>query len=134
MKRLFLLLVLLFPPLLAVAAEELTPAQRLPTGIYGGDAATLAVDARSARLELSCAIGLLPQRPVLDERGTFRAEGVFRTRLLTNPPAPGRSATFHGRVVGSQLWIEVEVHGSGGGRSSYGPLTRGYPGRFFRCL
>jgi hypothetical protein len=114
---------------------DLTPAHWLPTGVYGGAQAALTVDAHSAHLDLPCAIGSIPHRPVLDSHGYFRVAGTYGSRMLTRPPRPQFPAIFTGHLVGTQLWIQVEVQSRENiQRYSYGPLTFGQQGRFFRCL
>lgn len=136
MKLFTLLSVLILTPLAASADSiDLIPARWLPAGVYGGNQASLTVDARSAQLELPCAFGKIPHRPVIDEQGRFTIEGTYSSRLLVNPPQPGLPATFSGRIVGAAVWVQVVVRGRTGiQQSSYGPLEFGQQGRFFRCL
>jgi hypothetical protein len=138
MKILSLLALLLLSPLAAQAAGdgELMPARWVPEGTYGGASANFTVSHRSATLDLSCAVGTIPYRPVMDEHGVFTVEGTLKSRMLTNPPQPGMPATFTGRFAGQRLWLKVTVHGQGRSiqRLSVGPLELGQAGVFVRCL
>jgi len=130
-----LLLAIAFFPLIALAdPTDLTPARWLPEGTYGATGASLTVNAHSAQLDLPCAIGRIPNRPSIDDRGLFSVEGFYTSRLQMRPRAE-YPATFSGRLSGQSVWIHVAVHARGFIQNyNYGPLDFGRQGNFMRCL
>jgi hypothetical protein len=114
---------------------DLTPARWIPAGTYGGGGANFVVENHAANLDLPCAVGSIPHRPSLDNTGRFVIDGTYTSRMVSNPPPHALPATFFGRLLGNQLWLQVVVHERGPDRSfQYGPLTLGQNARFFRCL
>ncbi|MGZ3738325.1 MAG: hypothetical protein ACXVB9_03060, partial [Bdellovibrionota bacterium] len=111
MKTLLLALALI--PLFAHAdPTDLTPARWLPEGTYGSTGAALTVSAHSAQLDLPCAIGRIPNRPSLDDRGEFTVQGFYSSRLQIRPREEF-PATFTGRLSGQSIWLRVIVHARG---------------------
>jgi hypothetical protein len=113
------------------------PAKAVPNGVWGGEHIRMEVNDSGADIEFDCARGSISQRLELDDKGRFKAQGIY----LAETPAPvavdggvstsGIKATYTGTLSGSSLRLEVLIEGQDMPRTF--DLVQGDQGHLAKC-
>ncbi len=125
------------PPQQDAGREDDKPmdANRLATGMWGGEQVTLKVSDAGAQIEFACAHGTI-EGPLGLTGGGFEAKGTFVTeRGFVRPDGDKRSGTparYAGRVDGETLTLKVSYEGSSEEIGTY-ILKHGQQVRLFKC-
>lgn len=126
--------VLVFSVVVTAACGTPSEPSATLTGIWGGDHITLTVTETSARLELDCAHGDIPSRL---PPSPFTVVGTF-VRERGGPIREGEipdshPALYSAATSGDIMTLTIRLTDIG---DLLGPfaLTRGAPGRVFKCL
>lgn len=107
---------------------------QVPSGLWGGDHVTMAVDAAAAQLEFDCAHGSIPGSiPVRD--GRFDVAGVFVLEhggpVVDGEPPQQYPAHYRGSTDGKHMTLTVEAD-TRGNMGSFA-LDLGRSGRVVKC-
>ena len=85
----------------------------VPPGLWGGDRASLLIDAAGARIEFDCGAASLEGPLKSDAQGRFASRGEYED--VAGGPQPGdappstRAARFEGRITGDILDLSMHV-------------------------
>ena len=88
-------------------------ADRVPSGIWGGDRIQLNVTEQGGTTEYDCAHGTIDQPLEIDRNGRFAATGthVFEHAgpVRTDDPVDSHPAKYEGRITGDRLALTVTL-------------------------
>lgn len=107
----------------------------IPAGVWGGEHIRLEVKANGAEIEYDCARSTIEQAIVLDADGRFDVNGKYVVQHA-GPVRDGeqyvRPARYTGKIDGDHMTLTVILTDNS---EKVGPfsLTRGDPGRVFKC-
>jgi hypothetical protein len=110
--------------------------QRMPQGAWGAPHIKLNVTAHAADVEFDCAHGKINGPLTLDSRGRFNLSGSY-TREHGGPirmdiKAIDRPVRYSGSITGASMTLKITIVGSNEVIGTF-TLTRGGPGRVFKC-
>ena len=112
-------------------------ADRIPSGIWGGDRVQLNVTEQGATTEYDCAHGTIDQPLEVDRTGRFSATGthVFEHGgpVRENEPADRHPAKYEGRMTGDNLTLSVTLTDRREDVGSFS-LRRDISSRLHKCL
>jgi hypothetical protein len=102
-------------------------------GQWGGDNATMEVNAGGATLDFGCGTGQITEPLKLDSEGKFSAHGTMsmQTAGPSRPDGEGSPATFTGVVKGDTIKLTVQIEGEKQGQPL--TLTRGRKTKIMGC-
>jgi hypothetical protein len=126
--------------LVAAAGCDRSPGGPSPieiSGAWGGDHVSLTITETGSRLEFDCAHGNIPGAFAVDTEGTFAAPGTY-VREHGGPIRDGEipdahPAIYGGMVTGIAMRLIVRLTDTNEVIGTF-TLTRGVPGRVFKCL
>ena len=88
-------------------------AERVPSGIWGGDRVQLNVTEQGGTTEYDCAHGTIDQPLEIDRNGRFAATGthVFEHAgpVRSDEPVDSHPAKYEGRIAGDRLALTVTL-------------------------
>lgn len=104
--------------------------------VWGGTHLELEVTSQVATLEFDCASGTIVLPLTADSHGVFTAKGTFTREhpgpVMRDNPNSTAPAVFTGTITGDILHLKVSA-GSPPENLGEFVLTRGQPGRIFKC-
>jgi hypothetical protein len=109
---------------------------RLAAGTWGGQHIRIEVGSGPAAIEYDCANGTIAGPLILDRKGNFRWKGSHvrehggPTRIEEEPR--GEPAIYSGSVKGNTMTLMVTLANTNQVIGTF-TLTRGTPGRVFKC-
>lgn len=98
---------------LSVQSMASTKVDRLLNkGLYNGAGTNLTVDAKSVHIEMGCSHGDFA-RPTLNGNGTFFADGVTQSEVMSMPPPTKRNVRYEGSIStdGKELKLTMIENG-----------------------
>ena len=113
------------------------PAKAVANGVWGGEHIRMEVTDSGADLEFDCARGSISQRLELDDKGRFKAQGIYIAETPAPAavdgglPASGVKATYTGTLSGSSLRLEIFIEGQDMPRTF--DLVQGDQGHLAKC-
>ena len=115
---------------------SLSPSSPLPTGSWGGDHVAMTVMDSSTHIELDCAHADITGAFRIDARGQFDRTGTFvreHGEIRLGEPPDSHQASFAGSVVSTTMALTIRLTDTDGVIGNF-TLSRGNPGRVFKCL
>jgi len=104
--------------------------------VWGGDHVKLEVTAEGATLDFDCASGTIAGPLTADAQGKFTVKGTFtRERpgpVMRDNPNTAAAATYSGTITGNTMRLNITAGPQNGSAGDY-VLTRGQPGKVFKC-
>ena len=104
--------------------------------VWGGDHVKLEVTAEGATLDFDCASGTIAGPLTADAQGKFTVKGTFtRERpgpVMRDNPNTAAAATYSGAITGNTMRLNITAGPQNGSAGDY-VLTRGQPGKVFKC-
>jgi hypothetical protein len=124
--------------LLLVSLSPAKPrrAQRVASGLWGGEHIRIDVGANSAMIEYDCAHGTIAGPLLLDSRGRFILHGTHSREhggpIRSDETANQRAAIYTGSIRGGRMTLTVKMTGTKETVGTFS-LTHGGEGRIFKC-
>ena len=122
---------------IALGVIAVTPmiAQETNATVWGGQHVEITMNATGAKIEFDCASGTIAAPLKVDAQGKFQSDGTY-TRERPGPVMkdgnPAVPARYSGVIAGDTMHLEIVLSKSKESVGSY-VLTRGQPGRVFKC-
>ena len=126
-------LIIGFLGLLSTASMNFS-AQRIPTGVWGGQHINIEVGEKSATIEYDCASGVIDGPLVVDSSGRFNLRGKHRPErggpIRADDEAKSQPATYTGSIKGNTMTLNLKLDDSDVETFT---LEKGKPGELFKC-
>ena len=124
--------------LLLVSAAVARPrkTQRLRAETWGGQHIHIDVGEKSATIDYDCANGAIEGPLTIDSKGRFSWRGTFSREhpgpIRVDEKPNSRAAIYSGSINGDTMYLTVRLVDSKEEMATF-TLTRGRPGRVFKC-